>query len=35
LVKDNWQANVVDPISATGEKIDDHYGGIKGWIFDS
>ncbi|KAK5936891.1 hypothetical protein PMZ80_010829 [Knufia obscura] len=35
LVKDNWQANVVDPISATGEKIDDHYGGVKNWIFDS
>ncbi|KAK5071997.1 hypothetical protein LTS08_000903 [Lithohypha guttulata] len=35
LVKDNWQANVVDPISSTGSKVDDHYGGVKGWIFDS
>lgn len=34
-VKDNWQAKVVDPVSATGEKIDDHYGNAKTWIFDS
>ncbi|KAK5102578.1 hypothetical protein LTR70_000436 [Exophiala xenobiotica] len=35
LVNDNWQANVVDPISATGQKVDDHYGSVKSWIFDS
>lgn len=35
LVKDNWQANVVDPIAATGSKVDDHYGSVKDWIFDS
>lgn len=35
LVKDNWQVNVVDPISATGQKVEDHYGGVKNWIFDS
>lgn len=35
LVKENWQAKVVDPIAETGEKVDDHYGGIKNWIFDS
>ena len=35
LVKDNWQVNVVDPLASTGEKIDDHYGGVKNWIFDS
>jgi len=35
LVKDNWQANVVDPISASGKKVDDHYGSVKDWIFDS
>jgi len=35
LVKDNWQDKVVDPISATGETVDDHYAGVKNWIFDS
>lgn len=35
LVKNNWQAKVVDPIAATGSKIDDHYTGVKDWVFDS
>ena len=25
----------VDPISASGKKVDDHYGSVKDWIFDS
>ena len=35
LVKDNWQQKVVDPFKATGSTVDDHYGGVKNWIFDS
>jgi hypothetical protein len=39
LVKQNWQAKVVDPVSSTGkqasDKTSDHYGSVKDWIFDS
>jgi hypothetical protein len=35
LVKDNWQAKVVTPLTDAGDKVDDHYGGVKNWIFDS
>lgn len=35
LIKNNWQAKVVDPIAATGDKASDHYAGVKDWIFDS
>jgi hypothetical protein len=38
LVKQNWQAKVVDPVSSTGkqasDKTSDHYGSVKDWIFD-
>ena len=34
LIKNNWQAKVVDPIAATGDKASDHYAGVKDWIFD-
>ncbi|KAJ9629078.1 hypothetical protein H2204_009018 [Knufia peltigerae] len=35
LVKENWQAKVVEPVVATGDKANDHYGSVKDWIFDS
>merc|ERR1711939_770729 len=35
LVKENWQAKVVDPVAATGDKANEHYGSVKDWIFDS
>lgn len=34
LVKENWQAKVVEPVVATGDKANDHYGSVKDWIFD-
>jgi len=35
LVKSNWQAKVVDPVSSAGDTTADHYGSVKDWIFDS
>ncbi|OAL36317.1 hypothetical protein AYO20_04475 [Fonsecaea nubica] len=35
LVKDNWQAKVVDPVATTGDKTSDSYHSVKDWIFDS
>ncbi|EHY53547.1 hypothetical protein HRR83_003753 [Exophiala dermatitidis] len=35
LVKENWQAKVVQPVSTAGDKTADHYGSVKDWIFDS
>jgi hypothetical protein len=34
LVKDNWQARLVDPIVAAGDKSSDTFGNVKDWIFD-
>lgn len=34
LVKDNWQANVVAPLTAAGDKTSDSLGNTKDWIFD-
>ena len=34
LVKSNWQAKVVDPVSSAGDTTSDHYGSVKDWIFD-
>lgn len=34
LVKTNWQAQIVDPLTSAGDKATDHYDGIKDWIFD-
>lgn len=34
LVKENWQAKIVEPVVATGDKANDHYGSVKDWIFD-
>lgn len=35
LVKNNWQANVVDPLTAAGSKADDSAHSVKDYIFDS
>ncbi|EXJ87821.1 hypothetical protein A1O1_04748 [Capronia coronata CBS 617.96] len=35
LVKDNWQAKVVEPVATAGSKTNEHYGSVKDWIFDS
>ncbi|ETI25535.1 hypothetical protein G647_02308 [Cladophialophora carrionii CBS 160.54] len=35
LVKENWQAKVVDPATAANDKTTDHYHSVKDWIFDS
>ena len=34
LVKSNWQAKIVDPVTAAGDTSSDHYGSVKDWIFD-
>lgn len=34
LVKDNWQAMVVEPVSGAGEKASGQFGSVKDWIFD-
>jgi hypothetical protein len=35
LVKTNWQAQIVDPLAAAGDKTTDSYESVKEWIFDS
>uniref|UniRef100_A0A0D6QU78 SAP domain-containing protein n=1 Tax=Araucaria cunninghamii TaxID=56994 RepID=A0A0D6QU78_ARACU len=35
LVKDNWQAKFVDPVTAAGYKVDHESHNIKEWIFDT
>jgi hypothetical protein len=34
LVKENWQAKVVEPATAANDKTADHYHSVKDWIFD-
>lgn len=34
LVKTNWQAQIVDPLTAAGDKSTDAYDSVKDWIFD-
>ncbi|KAJ9610592.1 hypothetical protein H2200_005369 [Cladophialophora chaetospira] len=35
LVKENWQAKIVDPATGASDKSADHYHSVKDWIFDS
>ena len=34
LVKDNWQAKIVDPLAGAGDKSSDSFGSVKDWVFD-